>query len=438
MTSSSGPQSESSAATAIRLVLWKIASGSSHGLDEVLPRLPVSVVPPAQSETLINLFLTECMKYSNTAATRYIIDFFDVSRARVDPLPALSQLLLNSSLSRDLLMFCISCFPEKRPLDFYVDLVNMPDDVGAIKAAAVLNEIFPDVSSDDWVTLYHLTDSDPDDPDYEYPNPMLRSFFETKASESGVCPSKPEWVRDYPEVEIPPVPDTIPSVKEAVDLLLEDLAKQKIEFVAEDDSDAGSIQRIKEQLISQYSISTISEKIQMLAPVKQIPPFDDTPIFREFGPVNTIYTVCDSPPDPTHPCSQNGGCRMLTCTEFEHLTSDGEPIDIMAIDEYNDFDELSTFEYTPYGSTEKVVETISITAVGAPVSRVEWFRKACDICHTPISHKHHAVRKPLPQGGWFGCYCAPCLKSTVTNPNEAILVGRVQEQLSVIGIRDRS
>jgi hypothetical protein len=194
---------------------------------------------------------------------------------------------------------------------------------------------------------------------------------------------------------------------------------------------------IKEQLISQYAISTITEKIQMLSQVKHIDPFDDIPIFREFGPVNTIYTVSNAPPDPNHPCSKYGGCRMLICTEFEQMHVDGEEIDVMAIDEYDDHSETSSYEYTPYGSTDTIVEKINVSTIGTPINHIDWYRKSCDICLKPIPRKHYAVRRPLLHGGWIGCYCADCLKLTVTNPQEAVIVGRVLEQLDVIGIRDR-
>lgn len=422
----------------IQLILSKIADGDNQAVQNNLARLPLAVIPSTQSETLISWFLTECMKHNNVEASRIIIDVFDTSRIRIDPLPALTQLFLNTNLSREVLLFALSCFPEKRPLDFYIDLVNTNGDMDALKIATMVNTIYPDMPSEDWISLYKLTETEEEDE--EYPNPMLRIFFETKVAETGSCVSRPDWVRDYPPVEIVPVPDTIPSVKEAVDLLLEDFKKHNIAIVSDTTNESVDIQHgaeVKEQLISQYAISTIAEKIQMLSLVNPIEPFDDVAIFREYGPLNTIYTVSNAPLDPNHPCSHNGGCRMFTCTEFEQMLIDGEEIDVMAMDEYNDHSESITIEYTPYGQTEKVVEQINVTTVGTPITQIEWFRKSCDLCLKPISRKHHAVRKPLLHGGWRGCYCADCLKLTVTDPNEAIMVGRLQEQLNVIGIRDR-
>lgn len=430
---SSNSSQTSPASLVINLVLQKIAEFDNQGLVDNLSRLPITLIPSPSSDTLIDSFLTECMKQNNVPAARIIIEIFDSFRIRVDPLPALTQLLLNTCISRDVLLFTINCFPEKRPLDFFVDLINMDGDILALKAAGLLDTIFPNISSEDWNILYHLTDTDLDDED-EYPNQMLRCFFETKLSETGSCISKPSWVRNYPVVDILPAPDNIPTVKEAIDLLLIDLNKRRI---TNESVDIQHSSEIKERLISQYAISTIFEKIQMLSPVKHIPPFDDVAMFREFGPVNSIYTVTNTPLDPNHPCSHNGGCRMFTCTEFEQLHFDGEEIDVMAIDEYNDHIERSTYEYTPYGQSDKVLEPITITTVGSPIHRIDWFRKSCDFCGKRISHKHHAVRQPLIHGGWRGCYCSDCLKFSVTDPNQAIMVGRVLEQLDVIGIRDR-
>ena len=423
---------------AIELILSKIVDGDNQALRDSLSRLPLAVIPSESSETLINWFLSRCFEHNRTEAACIIIEIFDSSRIQVDPLPALTQLFLNTNISREVLVFAIGCFPDKQPLDFYIDLVNMNGDMLALKAAALLDNIFPDMPSDNWLLLHQLTEAC-DDED-EYRNPMLRTFFETKLAEKSASVSKPDWIRDYPVVDILPVPDTIPSVRQAVDLLLEDLKQQNISVMSNTTNESIDVQHgneVKEQLISQYAISTIIEKIAMLSHIKHIDIFDDIPIFREFGPVNTLYSVTDTALDPDHPCSKYGGCRMFTCTEFEQINTDGEEIDIMAIDEFHDHYESTIFEYTPYGQTEKVSEIITINTIGTPITQIDWFRKSCDICLKPISHKHHALRKPLLHGGWRGCYCSSCFKLTVTNPNEAIMVGRVLEQLDVIGIRDR-
>lgn len=69
----------------------------------------------------------------------------------------------------------------------------------------------------------------------------------------------------------------------------------------------------------------------------------------------------------------------MLCTEWENADSDGE-------------------EY-----------------YGVDVWRVEWFTGECKHCRRSIRHKHYALRMPMVQGGWYGCYCSfECLRNGVT------------------------
>ena len=78
----------------IQLILSKIADGDNQAVQNNLARLPLAVIPSTQSETLISWFLTECMTHNNVEASRIIIDVFDTSRIRIDPLPALISISL--------------------------------------------------------------------------------------------------------------------------------------------------------------------------------------------------------------------------------------------------------------------------------------------------------------------------------------------------------
>lgn len=397
----------------IQLILSKIVDKDNDAVTENLAKLPLSVLSQNDSDLLTATFLKQAAEHANNEAARTIISAFDLARIRIDPLPAITQLFLNTSLSREALVFTINCFPEKNPIDFYVDLVNMSGDLLALKAAGVINTVFPEMKSEDWITLLNLTNNDPDEDDEDgYPNQMLRAFFQTKVAETGATAARPSWIIDHPQEELEPVPDNIPSVKEGVELLLDDLVRRNVSIVATEGTekdehvDIRHGNEVKETLISQYAISTIMERIQLLSPIRQIPLFNDSPLFREFGPVNTIYTLSSNTIDLNHPCSKHGGCRMLICTEFEQMYSDGDDIDVMAIYDH--------------------------------IANIDWFRKSCDVCLTTIPYRHYAIRQPLRHGGWRGCFCSmDCMKTDVTDPNIAIMIGRMQEQLDVIGIRHR-
>ena len=187
----------------------------------------------------------------------------------------------------------------------------------------------------------------------------------------------------------------MPSVAEAVELLMDNLKNSGIGFKNPENKSIPLTDPIfKDLLISQYSLATITEKINMLHGLKELPEFDDTPIFREYGPVNTVYR--HEYLENTHECAM--GCRMFTCNEFED----------------NDTD---IFDENYY--------------------QVDWFKKRCDNCKKIIPFRHYALREPLIQGGWRGCYCFDCFKLLPDNPVLALMVGRILEQLMVIGIRDR-
>jgi len=389
------------AIVAITAILRAIIDSDNETIQSLLDKFPLGSISLDQAETLISVFLKQAKESNNHEATRIIINTFDLARIQIEILPAMTQLFLNEYLARETIFFVLQCFPEKLPIDYYVDLVNTADDMAGLKVANKMVTFFPNISSEDWGILIKMTDNTEEE---EYPNQLLRAFFQVKVAETGTCSSKPSWVRSFPQEKIIPVPDGIPSVKEAVQLLLEDMDKRGI--VLKNEEDVVDIQHgneVKEALISQYAISTISERIQMLSLVREIPPFDDTVLFREFGPINTIYSVV---PNIQHECNKHGGCRMLTCNEFEQMYQDGEEIDCMTMD-----DQIGT---------------------------INWFRGSCDQCLMRILYKHYAVRQPLPHGGWRGCYCSvKCMTKNVDDPNILVMVGRIQEQLDIIGISDR-
>lgn len=360
--------------------------------------LPLNIVTKSKADSLIAHLLNQCFKCNNIAATQCVIDTFDDARAQVDPLPAITNIFLNNSLSRDVLIFAVSCFPNKEPSGFFLDLINMGDDVSALKIAVTLSTIFPTLSHEDWRQLHKLTD---DFEEEEYPNQMLRSFFQTKVAETYISFKPPEWIIfGISERTIPIYPnDIIPTVKDAVDLLLCDLKNNNIDIV----NDKNKTAEITDVLITQYSISTSIEKISMLSSIKDIPLFDDKIIFQEYGPVNTVY--CHTAyADHEHECEKYGGCRMLLCNEFEETNNDGDGIDVLAAEDL----------------------------------LLDWFRWSCDECLRKIPKRHYAIREPLNHGGWRGCYCSfECLKLRIEDRLRPVSIGRMQEQLEVIGIRDR-
>ena len=68
---------------------------------------------------------------------------------------------------------------------------------------------------------------------------------------------------------------------------------------------------------------------------------------------------------------------------------------------------------------------------------VDWFTNECTECKIIIPARHYALREPLQNGGWRGCYCNHCLSKLLKGSKNEILFDRIQEQLMRIGIRNQ-
>lgn len=121
------------------------------------------------------------------------------------------------------------------------------------------------------------------------------------------------------------------------------------------------------RMVTMYAGSRYLTRCNMAAMVfqkhaKEWPNYNDTPIHQRYGPVNALITEQASISDKHERtiCTRYGGCRMLSCQEFEVPDDDGS---------------------------------------------VEWFTGECIHCKQAIDHKESAVRIPQLSGGWRGCFC---------------------------------
>jgi len=121
---------------------------------------------------------------------------------------------------------------------------------------------------------------------------------------------------------------------------------------------------------------------------------------RVFGPLNRIMDRdCISNPHVIGPC------RMLECIcrEFNDVS-------------YND---------------DKIEGTYA-----------SWFTGRCEVCARSIRDLSHAVRLPVEEGGWSGCYCSiDCIMeddSIISNEKLNIRVNNMMFTLDESGIMDRT
>ncbi len=106
---------------------------------------------------------------------------------------------------------------------------------------------------------------------------------------------------------------------------------------------------------------------------------DEIELFRLLGPVNRIMAASEednitySSEEPDNVC--RGGCRMFECVEFEY-----------------DCDEEEYGDNPVYEKGESH----------------DWFTGSCDFCGCEISSRYWAVRFPILDGGWIGCFHSIC------------------------------
>lgn len=168
----------------------------------------------------------------------------------------------------------------------------------------------------------------------------------------------------------------------------------------------------EEQLKRNYQMSTPDEKYIMIKDfLKTEGRYSlryDRYIFRLFGPLNPLF---GSNLDEDGPCAIYGGCRMLTCYEYENIDKEtGEIIEPDINDNHN-------------------------------YNAIDWYSGTCDLCLLRIRRRHHAVRMPLPDGGWVGCYCSwECVRRDVPDQNDLVrfsIINRFDAQIRANRIYDR-
>ena len=371
-------------------------------LLDSLQRIPFSSLTNDQCEMIINWILKIAIGYENKKAIRTIILTVDEIRLHMDSIPLITTLFLNDGLDEEEHKYIFSCFPEKTGVDYFMDLINSFDDAKSVRIASKITDYFT-LSTSEWDLLYHLTD---DVEDEEYRNQFLRMFLFTKVAELQDELSKPSWIGSYNVGNVEPMQNKPMPSHQAIHLMTKNFTSDKIKCKDGKTQEDIKIKadEIKSMLLYTYSIATSKEKEQMLADFTNISIDDDTDIFRKYGPVNITYSECnDRAIDDI--CEMYGGCRMFLCNEFETIDRNGDDIDIFLIEEHR--------------------------------LEVDWYRGTCDKCLKSIPKRIYAVREPLIQGGWRGCYCSfNCVREIVKDNIMLQIVNNIENQLNKIGISD--
>lgn len=206
--------------------------------------------------------------------------------------------------------------------------------------------------------------------------------YKRKKLLNNIKAKKPEWIIDPKENE----------TEEKYKKILESLNSEKI------------LSHLKEAIDSHVKIDTLdNEQNQQLENLTSMAislkenilnQNEDFPPERYYGPSNEIFGQdC---------CGMKGPCRMFYCVCR------------------NDED----YEDTSYLHVE--------------LNPQSWFHGTCEECGIGIEKFRYAIRYPVKDGGWIGCFCSfDCLYKSNIRPiynNEDLLIQEVKEMVEGYGV----
>lgn len=241
---------------------------------------------------------------------------------------------------------------------------------------------------------------------YDYLSSLYRKYNEETPIPSHIIPYDPNIQLEARDANT--FNYRLLDTEEAVDVLYQDIHKY-LEIPNEDMGDA-----LKDTFRKIYEGAAMDGmKIRIIIHLLDklyLDSDNNIEAIRVFGPSNPIIsTITDSGGPNT---------RMFLCNISEEEYDDGQ-------DDYDD--------------------SLGI----APVSPFDWFTEICEKCEKSIKYPSYAVRKPLPGGGWTGCYCSwKCVRGNIVkfptkfieeiSPNPVInyLIDYFEKKIDQIGIYD--
>lgn len=429
--------------------------GSSSDTSKYLPILKLIPFETYPIENCVNIsfFLIKlCKDNTNKMACSLLLNYINSVRITIDPSVFFLQMVFYSSEQhKELILFIINSLDGFDIRGVYIDVMNISDQDVALKICQKLDLIYPCKDYSVWRYLYDQSEEDEDENEIvddkiigfiPVDKSLIHNFFFQKMLETQ-C-QKPEWLKQFEEpVQLPSYPSEIPNVSEMM------------KFILDGTSENDDFENVTACF---YSTSLSKTRIAMLSEYKKVKDFDDTVLFNEYGPLNSSYNY---PTDCSNNCSKWGGCRMFLCNEYEDEKIEDENDEYTFEDEcdyfYDDFDRnsslidyLEVVEEDSYGNKIKRMMPIYSVGVESKSDKIEsvveeekqdWFVGFCQNpeCKCPINNKYSALRIPLENGGWKGCYCPDekCVKKFLDNNQKALLFGRIFAQLKELGIRDR-
>jgi len=365
----------------IALLKQDIENSDIKSLTDNLMRIPFEKLNQNTVDKLLSTLINHTVTFESTESIKIIFDVIyqqlEITNGQLDHL---TRLFCDITITPEALQLVAKTFDDKS-IEYYVEhLINYDSDPMTMIGAKNLEPIFV-VDYHIWQYLFYQAVEN--ELEKGYTNRLIKDFIETKMVETAPFLPKPDWIiNDFP---------TIPFDDHLLLQAQQQQDTEKLQLIA--DSSAEEENKIIE---SAYALSI--ERYQLNF---------NKQLFQWLGPSNVQMSENLLIDDI---CHKYGGCRMLTCVEYEQQYLNDDSVDSFDVNYQDD-----AFDKT------------------------EWFTGSCDVCFNKIQFKHYAVRLPLWRGGWLGCYCSwDCVRKTLNNEIvTADLIDTFEAQLNTIGIQDR-
>ena len=326
-------------------------------------------------------------------------------------------------LGGNLYMFIAKLFNEAKFVDYMSEIVEYDSVQDCIVATMNLIKVFgePDLNTTASLITRILEKKTYDD---NY-NAELLNFLWERFERSAPYKDKPSWIIDVEYKQSELYENSMISINMFIELFNEELSedlKRSEEYKMDKyidiilffqvDAIPGINKILEDKEIYVRNLLKSKENVDIF-----MKPYintlalstlqDDSYLYKVFGPChprdNRKLEI-----NSTDICEMFGGDRMFLCKDNEFYT------------------ELEVPEQTERDRNSE-----------------DWFTGFCMYCHWKIREKHYALRIPLIQGGWYGCYCSfDCIRDdglTIHETGTIVfdLIDHLEELMVKHGIFDR-
>jgi len=372
----------------LELLLESIEMDNRKELSQLLEMLPLMRMKDETYNLTLVMLLRHAYMYGRKEICTIVIQFFADSNPMEGIKPINTSIFTIRGISDEVLKFADQHGNVSRHLTHLMDYGEGPE---VVEACVRLQRIYGLQSEEVYRAL--LDEVERQGEVNELHNLVLHDYF---SAVLGLVSSKvqlPSWLL------IPEEGEPLPTHKQLQDKLEAHTIRmlEEVEKFSENDEqlvdllisapkmiptiEMHEVEEAKKKILEQLASMKIKGhagewRLQMLHRLVEDTFGEDPLAFKVLGPAHPLGDIAELNSRSHDPCSRYGGCRLMTCYEFENEDS----ITSAPIDEELCF----TRNY----------------------DLVDWFGGKCDLCHKRIEWKHVAVRMPQQNGGWKGCYCS--------------------------------